>query len=319
MEKDYLRVHIGTVSTNQHALDFEGNKKRIFRSIEICKSMGCTYRAGSECEVSGYSCEDHFKELDTIHHSWEVVSDLLATDLTDGIVVEMNMPVIHRSICYDCKVLCLNRKILFVRPKTELCDEGVYKESRYFVSYNLTKELDEFVLPSVIQSLTGQETCPFGVALIQALDCTFGLEIGQELNALSNSPGKMAFVNNADFIVNSSALHYEAELFKQRFESVNTLTNKNGGAYIFVNAIGCDGTNLYMSGGNLVSQNGIPLSLGNYHTLNEIEISTAVLNLQKVRLKRQGHITSQRMNLNAPKIPSIDLNFKLCTIGIKFS
>ena len=63
MEKDNYRINIGSCSLNQHALDFEGNKARLFRSIEMCKEIGCTYRAGGELELPGYSCDDHFKEL----------------------------------------------------------------------------------------------------------------------------------------------------------------------------------------------------------------------------------------------------------------
>ena len=115
MEKDHFRVNIACVSTNQHALDFENNKQRIFKSIEVCKSIGVAYRAGGELEVSGYSCDDHFKELDTIYHCWEIDNDLLQTDLTEGIIVEMNMPVIHKSVCYNSKVLVFNRKIIFIK------------------------------------------------------------------------------------------------------------------------------------------------------------------------------------------------------------
>lgn len=195
MEKDTLRVNIGAVSTNQHALDFAGNKERIFRSIEMLKSIGCTYRSGAELEVPGYSADDHYKELDTIYHCWELVNDLLQTDLTEGIIVEMNMPVIHKSVCYNAKVLVLNRKVLLVRPKTENADEFVYSESRYFVAYAPFKnkyDLEEFILPNIIERQTGQRTCPFGVAVVQCLDCTFGLEICQELWTLNNNTGKLA-------------------------------------------------------------------------------------------------------------------------------
>ena len=170
MEKDLLRAHICAVSSNQHALDFEGNKRRIFRSIEICKQLGCTYRAGAELEVPGYSCEDHFKEIDTMYHCWEMVEDLLKTDLTDNIIIEMNMPVIHRSVCYNCKVLVLNKQILCIRPKTELADENIYKESRFFTPWKAkTKKnkyyLDEFSLPNNISNISGQKSCPFGIGL----------------------------------------------------------------------------------------------------------------------------------------------------------
>ena len=109
MDKDSCRVNVAAVSTNQHAIDFTENKRRIFKSIEMCKSIGVTFRAGPELEVTSYSCSDHFKEMDTIFHCWEVVNELLQTDLTDGIMCEMNMPVIHRSICYNSKVMIFNR------------------------------------------------------------------------------------------------------------------------------------------------------------------------------------------------------------------
>jgi len=282
MEKDFLRVNIAAVATNQHALDFEGNKKRIFRSIEMCKSMGCTYRAGGECEVTGYSCEDHFKELDTIYHCWEIVAELLSTDLSVDIIVEMNMPVVHRSVCYNCKVLVCNRKILCVRPKTEMADENIYRESRYFIPWvphrdgKRTYELEEFNLPSLITKQNGQKTCPFGLAIYNTLDCSFGLEICQELWLLNNNPGKVSFMNNADFVISCNGSCYVTNKLKKRADMVMSETARMGGAYIYVNLIGCDGTNLYFDGGNLICQNGKCLAIGTYHTLNDIEIINSV-------------------------------------------
>ena len=43
-------------------------------------------RIGAELEVSGYACEDHFFEYDTIFHSWDVIKDILVSGLTNGIV-----------------------------------------------------------------------------------------------------------------------------------------------------------------------------------------------------------------------------------------
>lgn len=100
---------------------------------------------------------------------------------------------------------------------------------------------------------------------------------------------------------------------------INNETTKNGGAYIFCNAIGCDGSNLYMDGSNMISQNGVALAVGNYHTLNEIEISSAVLNLHKIRLKRQGYTSGQRQSLKVQRLPLVHVNFKLCSHGLAFS
>ena len=62
---------------NQTPMSFSHNMKNIIKSIQIAKQMGATYRIGPELEVCGYSCEDHFFELDTVKHSWQVLLEIL--------------------------------------------------------------------------------------------------------------------------------------------------------------------------------------------------------------------------------------------------
>ena len=68
---------VASCNLNQWALSFEHNKRNIIKSIEIAKAAGATYRLGPELEVSGYGCEDHFSEKDTVTHCWEVIADIL--------------------------------------------------------------------------------------------------------------------------------------------------------------------------------------------------------------------------------------------------
>lgn len=105
-------------------------------------------RVGPELEISGYSCEDHFLENDTIDHSWEVLGEILSTDLTDNLLCDFGMPALHKNVLYNCRVICLNRKILLLRPKIWLADSGNYREPRWFTSW-LGKEniIEEFELP----------------------------------------------------------------------------------------------------------------------------------------------------------------------------
>jgi len=49
--------------------------------------LGCSIRIGSELEVSGYGCADHFAEYDTIYHSWDIIKDILRSGITENIVV----------------------------------------------------------------------------------------------------------------------------------------------------------------------------------------------------------------------------------------
>lgn len=98
-------------------------------------AQGCTYRLGPELEIPGYGCEDHFLEADTIDHSWEVVMDLAQSGYTDTLVVDVGMPVIHNGVRYNCKVIMLRKKILLIRPKLHLAQDGNYREGRYFATW----------------------------------------------------------------------------------------------------------------------------------------------------------------------------------------
>lgn len=95
------------------------------------------------------------------------------------------MPVLHRGVRYNCRVLCLNRRILLIRPKMFLADDGNYRESRWFAPWAVDpaapRPLEEHDLPANIRAVTGQGTAPFGVAVLQALDASVAPETCEEL------------------------------------------------------------------------------------------------------------------------------------------
>lgn len=84
---------------------------------------------------SGYSCEDHFYESDTFLHSWEVLLQLLTAPLCENMMIDVGMPIMHKNVAYNCRVIFLNQKILLIRPKLVMCDDGNYRESRWFTGW----------------------------------------------------------------------------------------------------------------------------------------------------------------------------------------
>ena len=105
---------------------------------------GCVYRLGPELEVPGYGCQDHFLEADTISHSWEVLLDLVHSGHTNGIVVDLGMPVLHKGVRYNCRVILLDGKVLFIRPKLHLADDGNYREGRYFSTWKRFGKVEQY-------------------------------------------------------------------------------------------------------------------------------------------------------------------------------
>ena len=45
--------------------------------------------------------------------------------------MDVGMPVMHKNVTYNCRVAFLNKKILLIRPKQAMCDDGNYRESRW--------------------------------------------------------------------------------------------------------------------------------------------------------------------------------------------
>jgi len=86
------------------------------------------------------------------------------------------MPVQHRNIRYNCRVICLNGKILLLRPKMWLANDGCYREMRHFTPWLRPQEHDEYHLPRRIQKLQGATHVTFGDAVISTPDTCIGAE-----------------------------------------------------------------------------------------------------------------------------------------------
>ncbi|XP_066408050.1 glutamine-dependent NAD(+) synthetase isoform X2 [Molothrus aeneus] len=303
-------VTVATCALNQWALDFEGNLERIFRSIDIAKSKGARYRLGPELEICGYGCSDHFYESDTLLHSFQVLEKLLESPATQDIICDVGMPVLHRNVRYNCRVIFLNKKILLIRPKISLANAGNYRELRWFTPWSKARHVEEYFLPRIIQEVTGQETVPFGDAVLATKDTCLGAEICEELWA-PNSPHIEMGLDGVEIFTNSSGSHHVLRKAHARVDLVNSATAKNGGIYILANQKGCDGDRLYYDGCAMISMNGETVAQGSQFSLDDVEVLVATLDLEDVRSYR-AEISSR--NLAASKVnpyPRVKVNFAL--------
>lgn len=94
--------------------------------------------------------------------SWECLAEILASDLTDGMVCDIGLPVEQGGVRYNCRAYCLNGQILLIRPKLYLANDGNYRETRWFSAWKHLRQLVTLQLPETIKEVTGQEDVPFG-------------------------------------------------------------------------------------------------------------------------------------------------------------
>ncbi|XP_077178182.1 glutamine-dependent NAD(+) synthetase isoform X4 [Paroedura picta] len=273
-------VTVATCALNQWALDFDGNLGRILKSVEIAKCKGARYRLGPELEICGYGCSDHYFESDTLLHSFQVLAKLLESPVTQDIICDVGMPVMHRNVRYNCRVIFLNNQV------------------------------EDYFLPRMIQKITNQESVPFGDAVLATLDTCIGSEICEELWT-PNSPHIEMGIDGVEIFTNSSASHHVLRKAHMRVDLVNSAMTKNGGIYILANQKGCDGDRLYYDGCAMICMNGATVAQGLQFSLDDVEVLVATLDLEDVRSYR-AEISSR--NLAASKVIPyfrIKVNFAL--------
>ncbi|XP_078077441.1 glutamine-dependent NAD(+) synthetase [Mustelus asterias] len=308
------KVTLATCALNQWALDFEGNLQRILQSIEIAKSKGARYRLGPELEICGFGCADHYLESDTVLHSFQMLAELLVSPVTEDIMCDVGMPIMHRNALYNCRVIFLNKKILLIRPKMAMANSGNYRELRWFMPWNKPRTVEEFSLPSIIQKVTGQDTAPFGNVLIETKDTCLGSEICEEL-WIANSPHITMAMEGVEIFTNSSASHHVLRKNYFRIDLIKAATAKNGGIYLLANQKGCDGDRLYYDGCAMIAVNGHLVAQGSQFSLDDVEVITTTQDLEDVRSYSENRISARLMPNEMEPYHRVKVNFALCSVG----
>lgn len=75
-----------------------------------------------------------------------------------NMLIDIGMPVQHRNVPYNCRVVFHNKKILLIRPKMLNADDGNYRETRWFTPWSKLQQTEEFYLPRMIANQIGQYT-----------------------------------------------------------------------------------------------------------------------------------------------------------------
>lgn len=309
-------VTLATCNLNQWALDFEGNRDRIIESIRLAKAKGATLRVGPELEVCGYGCLDHFSENDVYDHSWDMYGDILAHPETRDIVLDIGMPVIHKSIKYNCRLISYNGRVLLIRPKLLLANDGNYREMRYFTPWRRARYYELFQLPKRIARMTGQAKVVFGDCVVETLETKLGAETCEELFTPQLPHIAMA-LDGVEIFTNSLGSHHELRKLNTRMQLISEATKKCGGVYLYANQKGCDGDRLYYDGCACIVVNGEMVAQGAQFSLADVEVVVATVDLDDVRAYRNQKLASLQAALQE-RFHNVETDIELLPLGAVF-
>lgn len=271
---------LATCQLNQWSLDYDGNRDRIIEAVREAKKSGAKILLTPELCIPGYGLLDHFLELDVYTHSWEVVAEILTHPGCQDIIIDLGLPIRHHGNPFNARVIALNKKILAVRPKLWLCNDGNYREMRYFTAWK-RRMTERYILPPVIQNIQGQQETIIGDIIFDALDASFTSETCEELWT-PDSPHAQYSLHGVEIILNSSGSHHELRKLDTRINLILEATSKSGGVYMYANQRGCDGDRLYYDGSSLILSNGRVLAQGSQFSLRDVEVLVTTVDLDDI-------------------------------------
>ncbi|KAB5592423.1 NAD+ synthase (glutamine-hydrolysing) [Ceratobasidium theobromae] len=293
----------------------KGNYERIMESIRLAKERGATLRVGPELEISyflspgDWVIRQHEVVGDTVLHSWEILGRIIQSQATGGILCDIGMPIVHKNVLYNCRVIIHNGKILLIRPKMWLANDGNYRELRYFTPWQKHRQTEDHYLPRMIQAITGQGKVPFGDAVVSTLDTCIGVELCEELFTPA-SPHILMGLDGVEIFTNSSGSHHELRKLYTRVELIKEATLKLGGIYLYANQQGCDGDRLYYDGCAMIAVNGQIVAQGSQFSLSDVEVVTATVDIEDVRAHRTRSSRSMQA-AEAQRYPRIEVAMPL--------
>ncbi|KAI7346756.1 hypothetical protein D0862_02955 [Hortaea werneckii] len=304
---------IATSQLNQWALDYDGNRERIIEAIKNAKAANATLILTPELCIPGYGLLDHWLENDVYNNSWEIAAEIIAHSECQDIIIDLGLPIQHRGCSYNARLIALNGEVLAIRPKLDLCNDGNFREMRYFTPWPRGR-VDDYALPDAISSLSKkQRRCRIGEVAFETLDASFASETCEELWT-PNSPHSHYSLAGIEIVLNSSGSHHELRKLNTRVNLMLEATAKTGGVYMYSNQRGCDGDRLYYDGCSMIMNSGKILAQGTQFSLLDVEVQTATVDLDEIWAWRTSR--SRGMQANDPsvqKLERIQVDFRLCT------
>ena len=234
--------------------DCEFNLQQIESIIAQAEGKGVEIIVFPELSLTGYSCQDLFRQHLLLDAAEESVMMLLDFTRQLDIISIIGMPVIVGDLLLNCAVVIQKGQILGIVPKTVIPNYGEFYEKRWFGSAKDIKPTEIRLAGNTV--MVSPEPCLFRTCD----DVLFGIEICEDLWA-PVPPSNQLSLLGADLIFNLSASNdligkhdYLKSLISQ--QSARTITG-----YVYSGCGFGESTQDVVYGGNaLIYENGKLLS-----------------------------------------------------------
>jgi len=286
-------VNIATITPNNIKIgNPKENAKEIIRLIRETKCNSTEpveIMAFPELALTGYTCGDLFFQDNVIREAQKQLIDI-AKQVNKELVF-IGLPVKFKNKLYDCCAALNNGKILAIIPKINICNNGEFCESKYFLSGN---NLNDTIL-------IGDKYVKFTTnILFRTCYADNELIVGCEINHDAFSPipvGANHCVNGANLIVNIAANNEVVGKSKNIKNKFIALSESNICAYAYTSAQKDESTSdTVYSGQKLIIENGEIVNETNFP--NNEEIVVGCIDIEKINKNRTKSNIYHNNNFN---------------------
>ena len=264
--------------------DTEYNVLQVESLIAQAEGQGVEILVFPELCLTGYSCQDLFKEQLLIDKAEEALLTLLDFTRKLDVISVVGLPVQVGGLLYNCAAVVQGGQLLGVVPKTYLPNYGEFYEKRWFASAHDMTATEIFLAGSPIRITPDPQifTTTDGV--------NFGIEICEDVWA-PTPPSNRLSLAGADIILNLSASNeligkheYLKALLAQ--QSARTMSG-----YVYASCGFGESTQDVVYGGNaMVFENGHLLVEGDRFSFQP-QLKTEQIDVERLRTERRMNST----------------------------
>ena len=289
--------------------DCDYNIEQIITQVTEAEEKGVEIIVFPELCVTGYTCQDLFRQATLLEHAELGIVRLLGHTRKMNIIAIVGIPVIVGDLLLNCAAVIQNGSILAMIPKTYLPNYNEFYEKRWFASSQDLRETQIRYAGKTI-NITPEPL------LVRTVDnVLFGVEICEDVWAPTPPSNRLA-LSGADLIFNLSASDelvgkhdYLKGLLAQ--QSARTITG-----YIYSGSGYGESTQDVVYGGNaLIYENGVLLEEADRFSLNP-QMVVNQIDIERLRSERRTnstYVNAQRGN-NAIIVDALPVDSRTFTL-----
>ena len=264
--------------------DVEYNVQQIESLIAQAEGRDIEVMVLPELCMTGYTCQDLFKEQALLDRAEQGVMLLLDFTRKLDIITVVGVPVVINGLLYNCAAVIQAGQLLGIVPKTYLPSYGEFYEKRWFASAQDLNPTDIYFAGSSVHVSAEPQIFVTGDGV------KFGIEICEDVWAPIPPSNNLALAG-ADIILNLSASdevigkhQYLKSLVAQ--QSARTISG-----YVYASCgFGESTQDVVFGGSTLIFENGRQLSEGTRFSIQP-QIQASQIDVEKLRAERRANTT----------------------------